>query len=84
MSVNDPVFTVGDTVSEKTVTTATSSGASTLLIDNPSSIVEGASITGTGITNNTTISNVRFRSFRKLWFSLLLVQLCTSMMVLLS
>ena len=59
MSVNDPVFTIGDTVSEKTVTTATSSGATTLLIDNPSSIVEGASITGTGIANSTTISNVR-------------------------
>ena len=59
MSVNDPVFTIGDTVSEKTVTTAASSGATTLLIDNPSSIVEGASITGTGIANNTTISNVR-------------------------
>ena len=26
MSVNDPVFTIGDTVSEKTVTTAASSG----------------------------------------------------------
>ena len=59
MSVNDPVFTIGDTVSEKTVTTAASSGATTLLIDNPSSIVEGASITGTGIANSTTISNVR-------------------------
>ena len=59
MSVNDPVFTVGDTVSEKTVTTAASSGATTLLIDNPSSIVEGATITGTGIANSTTISNVR-------------------------
>lgn len=59
MSVNDPVFTIGDTVSEKTVTTAASSGATTLLIDNPSSIVEGASITGTGIANSTTVSNVR-------------------------
>ena len=59
MSVNDPVFTIGDTVSEKTVTTSASSGATTLLIDNPSSIVEGASITGTGIANSTTISNVR-------------------------
>ena len=59
MSVNDPVFTIGDTVSEKTVTTAASSGATTLLIDNPSSIVEGASITGTGIANGTTVSNVR-------------------------
>ena len=59
MSVNDPVFTIGDTVSEKTVTAAASSGATTLLIDNPSSIVEGASITGTGIANSTTISNVR-------------------------
>ena len=29
------------------------------MIDNPSSIVEGASITGTGIANSTTISNVR-------------------------
>jgi len=59
MSVNDPVFTIGDTVSEKTVMSAASSGASDLVIDNPSSIVEGASITGTSIPNSTTISNVR-------------------------
>ena len=59
MSVNDPVFTIGDTVSEKTVTTSASSGATDLVIDNPSSIVEGATISGTGIASNTTISNVR-------------------------
>lgn len=59
MSVNDPVFTIGDTVSEKTVMSAASSGASDLVIDNPSSIVEGASVTGTSIPNSTTISNVR-------------------------
>ena len=59
MSVNDPVFTIGDTVSEKTVTTSASSGATDLVIDNPSSIVEGATISGTGIPSNTTISNVR-------------------------
>jgi hypothetical protein len=59
MSVNDPVFTIGDTVSEKTVMSAASSGATDLVIDNPSSIVEGASITGTSIPNSTTISNVR-------------------------
>ena len=59
MSVNDPVFTIGDTVTEKTVTTTASSGATDLLVDNPSGVVEGATITGTGIANNTTISNVR-------------------------
>ena len=59
MSVNDPVFTIGDTVSEKTVTTAASSGATDILVDNPSGIVEGATVTGTGIASNTTISNVR-------------------------
>ena len=59
MSVNDPVFTIGDTVSEKTVMSPASSGASDLVIDNPSSIVEGASVTGTSIPNSTTISNVR-------------------------
>ena len=59
MSVNDPVFTIGDTVSEKTVTTAASSGATDILVDNPSGIVEGATVTGTGIASNTTISAVR-------------------------
>ena len=59
MSVNDPVFTIGDTVTEKTVTTNASSGATDLVVDNPSGVVEGATITGTGIANSTTISNVR-------------------------
>ena len=60
MSVNDPLFTVGDSVSSKTVQSAASSGQNTLVIDNPSSVVEGATITaGSGIASSTTISNVR-------------------------
>ena len=60
MTVNDPLFTVGDSVSEKTVQTAASSGQNTLVIDNPSSVVEGATITaGSGLAGGTTISNVR-------------------------
>ena len=60
MSVNDPLFTVGDSVSSKTVQSAASSGQNTLVIDNPSSVVEGATITaGSGIASGTTVSNVR-------------------------
>jgi len=60
MSVNDPLFTVGDSVSQKTVQSAASSGQNTLVVDNPSSVVEGATITaGSGIAGGTTISNVR-------------------------
>ena len=60
MSVNDPLFTVGDSVSQKTVQSAASSGQNTLVIDNPSSVVEGATITaGSGLAGGTTISNVR-------------------------
>jgi len=60
MSVNDPLFTVGDSVSSKTVQSAASSGQNTLVVDNPSSIVEGATITaGSGLAGGTTISNVR-------------------------
>jgi len=58
MSVNDPVFTIGDTVSSKTITANASSGVNALQVDNPASIVEGATITATGIPNGTTISNV--------------------------
>ena len=61
MTVNDPLFTVGDSVSEKTVqVSAVSSGQNTIKVDNPSSIVEGATITaGSGIAGGTTVSNVR-------------------------
>ena len=61
MTVNDPLFTVRDSVSEKTVqVSAVSSGQNTIKVDNPSSIVEGATITaGSGIAGGTTVSNVR-------------------------
>ena len=60
MSVNDPLFTVGDSVSSKTVQSAASSGQNTLVVDNPSSIVEGATITaGSGLAGGTTVTNVR-------------------------
>tara|TARA_Y100000389_G_C17471490_1_gene531699 strand:+ start:29540 stop:31591 length:2052 start_codon:yes stop_codon:yes gene_type:complete len=59
MSVNDPVFTIGDSVTEKTVLTIAASGATDIIIDNPSGVVESATITGTGIGSGRTISNVK-------------------------
>ena len=59
MSVNDPIFTIGDSVTEKTVTAVAASGQTAIVIDNPSGVVEGATITGTGIANGSTVSNVR-------------------------
>ena len=58
LSVNDPIFTVGDTVSSKSVVSTAASGQNQVIVDNPSSVVEGATITGTGIATSTTISNV--------------------------
>ena len=58
LSVNDPVFTVGDTVSSKSVVATAASGQNQVVVDNPSSVVEGATITGTGIASGATISNV--------------------------
>ena len=58
LSVNDPIFTVGDTVSSKSVVQTAASGQNQVIVDNPSSVVEGATITGTGIATSTTISNV--------------------------
>ena len=58
LSVNDPIFTVGDTVSSKTVVSTAASGQNQVVVDNPSSVVEGATITGTGIATSTTITNV--------------------------
>ena len=58
LSVNDPIFTVGDTVSSKTVVSTAASGQNQVIVDNPSSVVEGATITGTGIASSTTVSNV--------------------------
>ena len=59
MSVNDPVFTIGDSVTEKTVTAVAASGQNQVVIDNPSGVVEGSGVTGTGIAGSTTVSNVR-------------------------
>ena len=58
LSVNDPIFTVGDTVSSKSVVSTAASGQNQVIVDNPSSVVEGATITGTGIATSTTVSNV--------------------------
>ena len=58
LSVNDPIFTVGDTVSSKSVVQTAASGQNQVIVDNPSSVVEGATITGTGIATSTTVSNV--------------------------
>lgn len=63
VSVNDPIFTLGDAVTTKTVTSNASAAATSLVIDNPTGIVEGSSITGSGVTASTTITNVRTRFY---------------------
>ncbi len=60
MAVNDPVFTIGDTVTEKTVKTSAAVANPQLLeIDNPSGVVESATITGTNINSSTVVGNIR-------------------------
>ena len=63
MSVNDPIFTIGDSVSTKMVIANASSAATSLIIDNPVGIVETSSITGTNIAGGTTVTNVRTRFY---------------------
>ena len=49
MTVNDPVFNIGDTTSEKAITAQAASSASTLNVDNPSGIATGGLVTGTNV-----------------------------------
>ena len=67
-SVNDPIFTLGDTVSTKTVevgvvasTTLATQGAqgdTTVEVASATGIANGDVVTGAGIDNNTTVTNV--------------------------
>jgi len=59
MTVNDPVFNIGDTTSEKAVTAQAASSASTLNVDNPSGIATGGLVTGTNVgTGGRTITQI--------------------------
>jgi hypothetical protein len=46
MTVNDPVFNIGDTTSEKAIKVQAPGGATALIIDNPSGIATGGFIKG--------------------------------------
>jgi hypothetical protein len=63
VSVNDPIFTIGDSVSSKVVISNASSAATSLIIDNPSGIVENSSVTGSNVAGGTTITNIRTRFY---------------------
>jgi hypothetical protein len=59
MTVNDPVFNIGDTTSEKSVTQLASLGSTTINIDNPSGIATGGLVTGTGVgTGGRTVTSI--------------------------
>ena len=59
MTVNDPVFNIGDTTSEKAVTTQAPGNSNTLNIDNPSGIATGGLVTGTNVgTGGRTINQI--------------------------
>ena len=49
MTVNDPVFNIGDTTSEKALTAQILANGTTLNIDNPSGIATGGLVTGTNV-----------------------------------
>lgn len=59
MTVNDPVFNLGDDVSEKTLKSEALSGSTSLSIDNPSGLVIGSTVSGTGVgTGGRTIISI--------------------------
>ena len=49
MTVNDPVFNIGDTTSEKALTAQTLANGTTFNVDNPSGIATGGLVTGTNV-----------------------------------
>ena len=49
MTVNDPVFNIGDTTSEKALTAQILANGTTLNVDNPSGIATGGLVTGTNV-----------------------------------
>ena len=63
ISVNDPIFTLGDAVTTKMVLDNASSTATSIRIDNPTGVVETSTITGSGVAGGTTITNVRTRFY---------------------
>ena len=57
MTVNDPVFTLGDSISEKVLTASASNGATTLTLDNTTGLNDGDIVSGdANIPNGTTIT----------------------------
>ena len=58
MTINDPIFTLGDGISEKTVVAAASSGATTLTLDDVTGLNVDDIVSGTSIQNGTTITNI--------------------------
>jgi len=59
MTINDPVFTLGDSISEKTVKSAASSGATTITLDNVDGLNVGDVVSGNAaIASGTKISNI--------------------------
>jgi hypothetical protein len=58
MTINDPIFTLGDGISEKTVVAAASSGATTLTLDDVTGLNVGDIVSGTSIQNGTTVTNI--------------------------
>jgi len=58
VSVNDPIMRVGDVTSVRTVMTAVSSGANTIVVDSVTGLQTDDVIAATGIPGNTTISSI--------------------------
>ena len=59
MTINDPVFTLGDSVSEKTVTAAANSGQADVVLDSVDGLNAGDVVSGNAaVPNGTTISSI--------------------------
>jgi hypothetical protein len=59
MTINDPVFTLGDSISEKTVVSAASSGQADITLDDVEGLNVGDIVSGNaGIPGGTTIANI--------------------------
>ena len=59
MTINDPVFVLGDSISEKTVISAASSGQADVVLDDASGLNVGDVVSGNaGIPNGTTIQQI--------------------------
>ena len=59
MTINDHVFTLGDSISEKTVTTAANSGQANVVLDSVDGLNAGDVVSGSAaVPNGTTISSI--------------------------